>query len=88
VSNMHHDARPLVRAAVLRYEARVRGQQAIPDLIEALEDSDPIVREEAIDQLDELEATQAVPKVLELAADPHPDVRQAVETFMRNRQSR
>jgi hypothetical protein len=86
VSNMHQDARPLVRAAVLRYEAQVRGQQSVPELIKALADSDPIVRQEAVDQLDGLEATEAVPNVLELAADPDPHVRQAVETFKRNRQ--
>jgi hypothetical protein len=87
VSSMRHDARPLVRAAVLRFEAQIRGQKAVLELIQALSDSDPIVRQEAVDQLDELEAAQAVADVLELAADPDPHVRQAVETFKRNRRT-
>jgi HEAT repeat protein len=87
VSNMRQDARPLVRAAILRYEGQVRGREAVPQLIQGLDDSDPIVRQEAIDQLDELEVTQAVANVRELAADPDPRVQQAAETFMRNRQS-
>ena len=82
-----NDERPLVRAAVLRYQAQTNGLEAITRLIEALKDSDPIVRQSAIDALDELRARDATADVLELVADPDPDVRQAAETFMRNLQT-
>lgn len=82
---MRDDGRPLVRAAVLRFDARSHGDDAIPRLVEALKDSDALVRQSAIDALDDLNAEQATTRVLELASDPNPDVRQAVETFTRNR---
>lgn len=87
IFDMREDARPLVRAAVLRFDVSVHEHEAIPGLVEALGDSDPIVRQAAIDGLDHLEAVQTASRVLELASDPDQDVRQAVETFMRNRQS-
>ncbi|MEM7535550.1 MAG: HEAT repeat domain-containing protein [Chloroflexota bacterium] len=73
-----HDS-PYIRGSVLRFMAGLYPEQAVPLLINSLQDSHFIVRENAVDELGELEAIEALP-ALRAISDPHPHVRQAVET--------
>lgn len=76
---------PYVRGSVLRFISRVLPQEAIPFLIDALNDPHYIVRENAIDELDELGASyDVVPRLRTFLDDPHPDVRQAAATAICN----
>jgi hypothetical protein len=81
------DESPLVRGAVLRYMSRLFPKQAIPLLLDALNDPHFIVRENAVDELDDLDAKTALPELRKLLNDDHPDVRQAAATAIRNLES-
>ncbi len=71
---------PYVRGSALRFMSEFYPEQAVPLLIEALNDAHFIVRENAADELGELEAVEALPFLITKLEDPHPDVCQAVET--------
>ncbi len=75
---------PYVRAAVLRYVARMIPQEAASILTQALQDSHYIVRMEAIDQLDESDSRDAVEIIRPLLNDESPEVRQAAATTIEN----
>jgi|GEM_PF-885524 len=71
---------PYVKGSVLRFMSAFYPEQAIPLLMNTLDDPHFIVRENAADELGELEAIGALPLLEAKLSDPHPHVRQAVET--------
>jgi hypothetical protein len=75
---------PIVRGSAMRYFNRLFPSEALPLVLQGLEDAHYIVRASAIDILDEGDygiAPSDLRTLLEpFLTDPHPDVRQATET--------
>jgi hypothetical protein len=80
ILNLRYHSSPYVRSSVLHYMSKLYPEEAIPLLIESLQDVDYIVRESAVDELGELEAVEAIKYLQPLTEDAHPDVRQAAQT--------
>ncbi len=79
---------PILRGSALRYFDRLFSAEALPLLLQVLNDEHYIVRESAIDILDErdygLEPSGLRALLEPFLTDPHPDVREAAETAIDN----
>lgn len=71
-----------VRSAVVRYEARIEGWQAVPLLVDALGDLDGQVRANAVEELAEMECSGALPAIRSLADDQDRLVRETVRDVL------
>jgi hypothetical protein len=80
VMRLSKHASPYVRGGVLRYEARLFPDRAIPTLLDALHDPHYIVREGAADELADLDAPDVISHLTPLLSDPHPHVAQAARS--------
>jgi HEAT repeat protein len=82
VSDLITHNSPYVRAAVLRYIARIDSENSYILLTRHLQDPQPVVRMEAIDQLDECNFVDAVELIRPMVNDEDKDVRQAAQTAL------
>lgn len=82
VSGFLAHASPFVRGAALRFARAALGNEAVPVLAAALDDSDPIVRQNALDELDGIATPSLSGKIAMYLGDADEGVRQAAESLL------
>lgn len=84
VTDLSKHPSPYVRGAVMRYVKAERGKEALPFLLDGLNDQDPIVKQNALDELDGIATPSELIQICLMLKDENAGVREAAQWLMDN----